>query len=838
MTEYDLEYPLQEGYVHNWLVAGPLATPMPGLCQPPAGEQPRPPRALEIHEPPVKGGTFQIGSNELEWRYGRCEQDHVLDLSATYDACYNLRTWAYAQLVLPSAQEVTLVLTTNGPADLWLNRAHLQGQAGPSPDRTHQSFQCTLEEGKNELLIRFETTVLHESLYVMALRIESDAASEIRVELPVPYKNVYRRQKLERVYEHAHLEHLVSIRGADVLLHWDNELTETDEIGRWVRDANGMISVYGQAHATPGSSARIGAGHLTLQHGPHYVDLLPPSHVIERYGIRYQKRLPFYVLEEPHSSAYYGTYAGRRQEALAHSAQRKGNLYAEIAKAALGQWVAVDTDIVQNAISQVYRQQVGSVEKLLGLLGLAQRYSDRPVYTPESEQTLQDSALNYVYWKAAGEPEVDVMRRTSEGNAILFYVCEILAGQAYPEQTFAHSGQNGTWHRARGEGMAEAWIEQRGTQGFDEWDSPLGFERITIALTHLADLAENQELAERAAILLDKLFFTLAVNSFKGVFGSTHAHAQAAALKSGHLEATAGITRLLWGAGTWNQQIAGLVALASSDYELPTMIASIAVDLDDEMWHREHHPGVDKATYRTPDYLLCSAQDHRPGEYGRTEHIWQATLGPEAVVFVNHPACASESDARQPNYWAGNRVLPRVAQWKEALIALYELAPDEAMGFTHAYWPAYEFDESEIGGNWAFARKGEAYIALGCSQALCQVQSGAGAFRELRAARVPKGGVQAWICLLGRKAMHRSFLEFQDRIRTLKIEWQERGVQAETLRGERLTLPWEGPFEVNGAKQPLTGTMHYDGPHCRAPWPASQMDIQYGDYAVRLHLGR
>ena len=35
--------------------------------------------------------------------------------------------------------------------------------------------------------------------------------------------------------------------------------------------------------------------------------------------------------------------------------------------------------------------------------------------------------------------------------------------------------------------------------------------------------------------------------------------------------------------------------------------------------------------------------------------IWQATLGSEAVVFSNHPACMSEDEAFQPGFWRGNR---------------------------------------------------------------------------------------------------------------------------------------------------------------------------------------
>ena len=44
-----------------------------------------------------------------------------------------------------------------------------------------------------------------------------------------------------------------------------------------------------------------------------------------------------------------------------------------------------------------------------------------------------------------------------------------------------------------------------------------------------------------------------------------------------------------------------------------------------------------KAIYKTPDYLLCSAQDFQPGQRSRGGQSWQATLGADAIVFVNHP---------------------------------------------------------------------------------------------------------------------------------------------------------------------------------------------------------
>jgi len=803
MSDLYLEYTLQDGYVHDWLVAGPQATalddlerfPADGLRLQVARDFLR--RFCEVDQPPVELGTFQVGESELEWRYYGCQDDHLVDLSSTYPTPQYLRSWAYARLVSPSAQTATFHLTTNGPSDVWLNRQHAHRQEHWDRHPRTGAFGASLEEGTNEILVRFEATAIRECPYTMALQLQGVLSEELSVHIPTYHENIYRRQKLQRVYEQAHIEHLVSVRGAEVAFRWDDEIEFDDQVGYWLRDESGLITVYGHAYTKPSERVLLGQGHITLHQGAHHIALIPPTHVIERYGIRYQKQFPFYVLEHPFSEAYYGTYAQRRQEALAHSQRQEGHLYGALAGIALDRWAAVDQDVLRRAIDRAQHREADSAPALLGLLGALGRHPGAPILA-----------------------------------AIVFHACEILAGQRYPESTFLRAGQSGRWHLEKGEGLARQWLHERGSQGFAEWDSPSCFERDIVALTHLADLAADAGIREWAQIVLDKLCFTVAINSFKGVYGSTQRHARAWMIRSGQLQATSGITRLLWGTGVWNQHIAGLVALATSEYELPSMIASIAVDLDEEMWHKEHHLGVDKVTYRTPDYMLCSAQDHHPGDRGGDEQIWQATLGSDAVVFANHPRSMSGSDAQRPNFWAGNQVLPRVAQHRDALIAIYNLPDDDWLGFCHAYFPVYEFDEWETEGGWAFARRGQGYLALACSQELQLVRRGPGAFRELRA----DSQQQVWLCLMGREATDGPFSGFQDKVKALDVAWQPLSITCQTHRGQTLSFAWEGPFTVDSVHQPLEGYAHYDGPHCTAEWPCTQMDIQYGDYALRLRF--
>jgi len=112
---------------------------------------------------------------------------------------------------------------------------------------------------------------------------------------------------------------------------------------------------------------------------------------------------------------------------------------------------------------------------------------------------------------------------------------------------------------------------------------------------------------------------------------------------------------------------------------------------------------------------------------------------------------------RQAGWWCGNGSLPRVAQWRDALIALYNLPEDDLLGFTHAFFPAYAFDEHVIEHGWAFARQGDGYLALHAAHGMTLVTTGNDAQRELRSV----GQRNAWVCQMGRAEVDGSFEEFR-----------------------------------------------------------------------------
>ncbi len=852
-----LEYQLENGYIHNWLVAGPQAIPVTDLHRF-DGEDYKLQIARSYAEqeavqmPPLHEGlraverdTFTLGDTTLTWQYARCLDDHFVDLTAFYHTCHYLRAWAYSQVISPSPQAATCVLTTNGPADVWLNGRHVHRH-----EHFHHQipcsvpFQAMLQEGRNEILVRVEEVAVRECPCTMALQIVELSAEATPVLLPTRVEQVARRQLLERVFEAAYLDRDVYTRHDEVVVRWPDTLAETASLAARIQQPSGRI--FGEAW--PVAQAGVSVGVLKgfqLLEGAHRIRLMPRPEEYYIENVRVTREIPLWVVKNPYSQTPYGTYEQRRLEALADAADREGDVFSEIAKMELGRWSEVKPDVVARTIEGINRRADCSDFYMVGLLGVMDRYMDDPAFPPELKRPLEECVLNFKYWM--DEPGSDAMCYWSENHQILFHTCEVLAGQLYPDRTFSNVQQTGRWHQEKGERMALSWLRKRASGGFREWDSNCYFEEDILALAHLADLAEDTQVRELAAIVLDKLLFTMAVNSFQGVFGSTHGRTYTPLIKGGRLESTAGIGRLMWGMGVFNHHILGTVSLACAEgYELPSIIQEIAADQPEELWSRERHAGeleqwcdcasgaweVNKVTYKTPDYMLCSAQDYHPGEPGIQQHVWQATMGPDAVVFVTHPPCASEEGSHRPNFWHGNVVLPRVVQWKDVLIAVHELPEGNWLGFTHAYFPVYAFDEHALRDGWAFARKGDGYLAITAARGVELITRGNNAFRELRS----YGQHNIWLCHMGRAALDGSFEEFQEAILGLDPRFDGLSLRCATLRGETLAFGWTGPLLVNDSETPISGFKHYESSYCVADLPAERMEIVFGDQLLRLNF--
>jgi hypothetical protein len=524
------------------------------------------------------------------------------------------------------------------------------------------------------------------------------------------------------------------------------------------------------------------------------------------------------------------------------------------------------------------------------------------------------TVLGFKYWP--DEPGQDSMCTWTENHQVLLAAAAYLAGQRYPDEVFTNSEQLGREKMILARRRILRWLDLRFRTGFSEWLSNVYYDEDLAALINLVDLCQDEEIRTRAAAVIDLILYDMALNSFQGVFGSTHGRTYEDTKKWAGAESTAAVHKLMFGTGIFSpsDNMSAVLFALSKRYRLPGAIFAAAndstrpervnrqrmglrieeaqhwglstTDFEDGMvflsmeayahpdtfdlvlkmfdaygwWEndffqpfaerrrllktlqrthllrpvarryqrdltRNLRSEVNIYTYHTPDYMLSTAQDYRPGYGGDQQHIWQATLGPDVVCLTTHPA---RRTGPSPNYWVGSGVLPRCAQVKNVVIAVYDLDVGPALylkdslPFTHAWLPQERFQQVIERGGWIFARFQQSYLALR-SQHAYRWLAGPG---EIDASEVVAPGKRnIWICELGRAAVDGSFGDFVERIAAAEVAYRGRSVTYHSPTQGVLSFGWQGPLRHNGEIVPLSDYPRYDNPYSQAAFPADEVKI-------------
>jgi hypothetical protein len=863
MPGFILNYTLHDGFIHNWLVAGPLQSEL--SSQQAQGFQNADKNISEFSTEKGSGVTIapvDIGNlgeiserhPEIYWRYYACGNDHFINFSRFYAIPKFLECWAYCKLWLPDQAKVQLQLTVKGSAELWLNDQPTRLITKLTPRMQLGEADVELYKGENQILIRYFQVGIGETSSFIAFKltgIHPDAQVQLPVELD---RDQYQKRiDLERVADAAYLDQYVFgymdgdryDRNEPISLRFSDDLQENGQLTFRMQGLGG--SIFQEMTQFSASSSEFELAKIfPLRSGPHHLAISPIAGDYYQKNVQFQRRDYFYVVRTGYSTKGGKKDKQRIIEALDDAGKRRNeSVFCEIAKMALGQWEKIHWEYVRAAVSRVKRSEENSVFDVIGLLGIAGRFWDFKKLPEDLIRDIPEAIIGFTF------PEVDARYSGTDfitgGREGLFYACEYLAGQLYPDQTFTKSQLTGRQHQAEAELKITRWIQDSFSYGFREWDSPQAIEVILAALTHLVDLVKDDAIRDMAIVLMDKTYYYLAINTFYGAYGSTHGSSDTASVISTRLSATSGITRLMWGMGNYNDHVIGVVSLGCcKKYRLPAIIRKLAIDPAPVLWDLEKHatsPGsklalqqglseVNKVTYRTRDFMLSSAQDYAPGNPGKREHIWQATLGPDAVVFVNHPFITDEMDIAESNLWVGNQILPRVAQWGDLLIAIHHIPEDDWMGYTHAYFPMTKFDEYAFNGNWAFARKSDGYLALSALNGFELIKTGKTAYRELRSGRAN----QVWICQMGQVLLDGDFRKFQAKILALDCQYTQGVLALRSIRGDVVRFGWEESFNVNGQDMPLRLEKHIQNSYCIADHPARQIEIIHKKSGIRLGI--
>jgi hypothetical protein len=182
----------------------------------------------------------------------------------------------------------------------------------------------------------------------------------------------------------------------------------------------------------------------------------------------------------------------------------------------------------------------------------------------------------------------------TENHQVLFAACEYLAGMMYPDDVFVNSGHTGNQKMRRARKRLLRWMELRFRTGFNEWLSNVYYDEDIAALLVLADFCDDPPLIQGAQCILDLMFYDMALNSFRGTYGSTHGRSYERQKKSGLRESTTDTQKIAFGVGVFGEEdnMSGIHLALSKNYRLPKVICEIATDNKAPEMENRHIAGI------------------------------------------------------------------------------------------------------------------------------------------------------------------------------------------------------------------------------------------------------
>ena len=282
-----------------------------------------------------------------------------------------------------------------------------------------------------------------------------------------------------------------------------------------------------------------------------------------------------------------GDYDGRAKAFLEYSAgANSGGLYSQISKLALDQG-PLEMAPIDKAIDTITTRKDGADFVANGLIRIY--HSPSKLVTPELRQRIKTALLGLKYW--VEEPGgKDLLSVWSENHQINYHAAQLLAGELFAGESFTNNGKPGKWHAAAGRRRVLKWIDIKAKTGFTEWDSNNCFINTSAALMNLAELAKDPLVAKRAAMILDVMFFDIAVDSFRGSYGTPHGRTYPRAIVAGGAtEDTTGLQRVAWGLGAMGKpdNVAVVYLASGKRYRVARTIEALAQTLPEEVTNKE-----------------------------------------------------------------------------------------------------------------------------------------------------------------------------------------------------------------------------------------------------------
>ena len=274
----------------------------------------------------------------------------------------------------------------------------------------------------------------------------------------------------------------------------------------------------------------------------------------------------------------------------------------------------------------------GGLYMLNALLG----YEGHPYLTPDFWEEVRQALFSFKMWYTDATPAVpdpadpdrdwDDSFYWTENHQILYHVIEYLMGQRYPGQCFTQVGfaptgscdgvdplgrpyeRTGAQHRERAVPLIHRWLDDRWEIGFAEWHSNIYYQKDVTPLLTLVEFAADEEIAQRAAIILDQILFDLALHTRMDTFGVTHGRSAMKDKWWGPRNDTWGIVHLLFRQqdtlGYFSTGDPGATLLArAKEYRLPEVVRQAGISQKTFVDRERHSVWIDESS-SAPDAPL------------------------------------------------------------------------------------------------------------------------------------------------------------------------------------------------------------------------------------------
>jgi len=465
-----------------------------------------------------------------------------LESSGFYFVPTYLRSYHYTTLWSDEERTSDFNIYTCGGMTIWLNGVLVTDFTPFDRNNVHSTkLSLDLKSGKNDLVICLDD--LAERDINVYFQFEYLGLASLKMKLPVNNQvDTKKLHQYEMILMDIHFEKEAYISEA-VNLQIENSSHETIEVAVTTFPAESVEKL--EPTGIPKTHVYQlprGAKQLELFHS----DDISPGYgyfmtTLWHEGIQIKRKIGNQIVRKELLLLNNKDIAIRKEQALTLiTNEGVDNVYKAASLFHLKRDYEQAENIILSEIGGVRKRKDCSDFHFVIILYIYHTYFD--IISWHLKDVIEDVMKGYRYW--IDEPGDDVMWFFSENHALLFHICQYLAGSYLSDATFSNSGLTGTQLKAKAEGLLDEWFEHFFSEFITEWNSSAYIPVDVLGLATLYNLTdESNALHEKAKKSLDMISYCVSVKQHKGLMMTTFGRTYEKELKGNY---TAGTTSLLY----------------------------------------------------------------------------------------------------------------------------------------------------------------------------------------------------------------------------------------------------------------------------------------------------